>query len=107
MSLQDDHADDAINLAPDFHTVIYEDEKMRVLKVVVPPGQKAEMHWHPHNMNYILKSGKLKFTDRQNNSKEVELVEGMTTSSVSEVYHVVENTGDTIVETIQVEQKPI
>ena len=104
-ALQDQRNDDAINLAPDFHTVVYEDDKMRVLKVVVPPGKKADMHWHPHNMNYVLSSGTLKFTDQQNNSKEVELLEGMTTSSLNDVYHAVENTGDTTVATIQVELK--
>lgn len=54
MSLQDEHSDDAINIAPDLHTVIYEDDKMRVLKVSVPAGATANMHWHPHNINYVL-----------------------------------------------------
>lgn len=105
MSLQDDHNDDAVNIAPDLHSVIYEDDKMRVLKVVVPVGAEAEMHWHPHNINYILKSGRLKFTDVQNNSKEVSLEEGQVTSWVEPSRHAVKNTGDSVVETIQVELK--
>lgn len=105
MSLQEEHQNDAVNVAPQLHTVIYEDEKMRVLKVSVNPGDVAEMHWHPHNINYILKSGKLRFTDPQNNSKEIELTEGMVTSWTQEAMHAVQNTGTSTVETIQVELK--
>lgn len=105
MGIQDDRQDDAVNIAPQFHEVLYEDDKMRILKVSVPAGETAAMHWHPHNANYILKSGTLKFTDPKDNSKEVELVEGMITSSEQDVFHKVENTGDTTVETIQVELK--
>lgn len=105
IQIQDTNKDDAVNVAPQIHKVIYEDDKMRVLKVTVKPGDVAMMHWHPRNINYILKAGKLKFTDSENNSKEVELSEGMITSSVQPVKHAVENTGNDIVETIQVELK--
>lgn len=105
MNIKDTHTDDAVNIAPQFHEVLYEDNKMRILKVSVAPGTTADMHWHPHNANYVLKSGKLKFTDPQNNSKEVKLAEGMITSSDKDVFHKVENTGDSTVETIQVELK--
>ena len=104
-NIQDNRRDDAVNVAPQFHQVLYEDDKMRILKVTVPVGQVADMHWHPHNANYVLKSGKLKFTDPQDNSKEVELAEGMITASDKDVFHKVENTGDTNVETIQVKLK--
>lgn len=105
MSIQDDRQDDAVNIAPQFHEILYEDDKMRILKVTVPAGQTAAMHWHPHNANYVLKSGKLKFTDPTGNSKEVELFEGMITSSEKDVFHQVENISDETVETIQVELK--
>ena len=98
------HTDDAVTIAPDLHEVIFENDKMRVLKVTVKPGDKAEMHWHPENINYILTPGKLRFTKPDGAVIEVELTEGQVTSS-SESFHAVENIGDTEVQTVQVELK--
>lgn len=105
MNIQDNYKDDAINVAPHLHEVIYEDEKMRVLKVHVEPGEVAEMHWHPHNINYVLSAGKLQFSKPDNTSVEVDLTEGQVTSTPTESSHAVKNIGDTTVETIQVELK--
>ena len=105
MNIQDTHKDDAINIAPDLHEVIYEDDKMRVLKVTVKPGAHADMHWHPHNMNYVIQSGLLRFTRTDGTTVDVELTEGLVTSSTAEVFHTVDNIGDTTVQTVQVELK--
>ncbi len=99
-----DNTEDAVTIAPHLHFVIHEDDKMRVLKVVVNPGDKAEMHWHPHNMNYILKSGTLRFTKPDGTNVVVELSEGQVTSS-GPASHAVENIGSTTVVTVQVELK--
>lgn len=99
-----DSNEDAVTIAPHLHTVIHEDEKMRVLKVVVNPGDKADTHWHPHNMNYILKPGLLRFTKPDGTHVDVELNEGQVTSS-GPASHAVENIGNTTVETVQVEIK--
>lgn len=99
-----DNTEDAVTIAPHLHSVIHEDDKMRVLKVVVNPGDKAEMHWHPHNMNYILKSGTLRFTKPDGTHVDVELHEGQVTSS-GPASHAVENIGSTTIETVQVEIK--
>lgn len=107
MRLQDEHKDDAVNIAPHLHTVIYEDEKMRILKVVVPSGATAEMHWHPHNINYILKGGKLEFTKQDGSIISVELSDEQVTSATNESYHAVKNNSDETVETIQVELKGV
>lgn len=105
MNIQDKHQDDAINIAPHLHTVIYEDDKMRILKVTVNPGDHADMHWHPHNTNYVTKGGMLKFTKPDGTTAKVELSEGQVTSSTLEVFHAVDNIGNTVVETIQTELK--
>lgn len=99
-----DETRDAVTVAPHIHEVIFEDDMMRVLKVVVRPGDRAEMHWHPHNMNYILGSGLLRFTKPDGSSVDVELTVGQVTSS-GPSSHKVENVGTTTVETIQVELK--
>jgi quercetin dioxygenase-like cupin family protein len=54
MNIKDEHSDDAVNIAPDVHHIIYEDDMVRVLKVSMQPGGSTEMHWHPRNINYIL-----------------------------------------------------
>ena len=105
MNIQESHSDDAVNIAPHLHSVLYEDDKMRVLKVVVNPGDTAEMHWHPHNINYVLTGGKLRFNRPDGSSVDVELTDGQVTSATSDSQHAVENIGDTTVETVQVELK--
>lgn len=77
---------------------------MRVLKVTVKPGDKADMHWHPENINYVLKLGKLRFTKPDGSTIDIGLKEGQVTSS-PESSHAVENIGDTEVQTVQVELK--
>lgn len=104
MNIKDEHSNDAVNIAPHIHEVAFEDDKVRVLKVTVKPGDKAEMHWHPRNINYITAAGKLKFTKPDGSVAEVDLVEGQVTSA-NESSHAVENIGDSTVETVQVELK--
>ena len=105
MNLSEEHADDAVNVAPHLHKLIFEDHKMRVLKVSVKPGDTAEMHLHPHNINYVITAGRLRFDRPDGSSIEVDLSEGQVTNS-SESSHAVANIGDTLVETVQVELKP-
>ena len=105
MNIQDSNSNDAVNIAPHLHKVIYEDEQMRVLKVTVNPGDTADMHWHPHNINYVLSSGKLQFDKPDGSTVEVELTEGQVTSALTASSHAVKNTGETTVQTIQVELK--
>lgn len=104
MNIKDEHPNDAVNVAPQFHKVLFEDDKLRVLKVTVNPGEVAEMHWHPQNINYILQPGKLRFDKSDGSSIEINLSEGQVTSS-PESSHAVENIGDTTVEAVQVELK--
>jgi quercetin dioxygenase-like cupin family protein len=96
--------EDAITIAPNLHKVIFENDKLRVLKVTVAPGAKAAMHWHPENINYILTPGKLRFAKPDGTSVEVDLAEGQVTNSGAGS-HAVENISDSEVQTIQVELK--
>jgi oxalate decarboxylase/phosphoglucose isomerase-like protein (cupin superfamily) len=105
MNIQDEYPNDAVNIAPHLHTIVFEDDKMRVLKVVVKPGETAEMHWHPRNINYVLSGGSLRFNRPDGTMADVELTEGQVTSAVDESQHAVENIGNTTVETLQVETK--
>ncbi len=104
MATQEESENDAIKIAPHLHAVIFENDKIRVLKVRVSPGDRAEMHWHPENMNYVLSAGKLRFTRADGSSVGVTLNEGQVTFSAAGS-HVVENIGDSEVRTVQVEFK--
>ena len=104
MNIQDTHSDDAINIAPHLHTVVFEDDAMRVLKVKVSPGDIAKMHWHPRNINYVLSPGKLRFEKPDGSSMIIDLAEGQVTSA-GDGSHMVENVGESLVETVQVELK--
>jgi hypothetical protein len=37
---------DAVIAAPEFHTVLYEDDRVRVLEGLVPPGVTVPLHTH-------------------------------------------------------------
>jgi hypothetical protein len=104
MTLQEEYDNDAVNVAPHMHEVVFEDDKMRVLKVTVKPEDKAAMHWHPRNINYVTGSGKLRFHTPDGSVADIELTDGQVTSS-GESSHAVENIGGSIVSTIQVELK--
>lgn len=104
MSNISDHTGDAVTIAPALHEVIFENDRLRVLKVTVKPGDTAEVHWHPENINYILAPGKLRFTKPDGSTVDVDLIDGQVTSS-PESSHAVENIGDTEVQTVQVELK--
>lgn len=99
-----DHTDDAVTIAPHLHQVIFENNKLRVLKVTVKPGDVAAMHWHPENINYILAGGRLRFVKADGSVAEAILSEGQVTSSPAGS-HAVENIGDSEVQTVQIELK--
>lgn len=95
--------DDAVTVAPEVHTVVFENDEIRVLDVVVPPGYKSGLHWHPKNMGYVLVPGALRFTLPDGAVKDVELSLNQITQG--EGAHIVENIGTTEVRVIQIEFK--
>ena len=99
-----EESNDAVRIAPHMHKTIFENEKIRVLKVTVKPKDRAEMHRHPENMNYVLSTGKLRFIKPDGLQSDVTLTEGQVTFSRAGS-HIVENIGDSEVQTIQVEFK--
>ena len=50
----DDHIDDIVEIAPEQHKVLFENDRIRMLKVTVKPGDKVAMHRNAENVNYIL-----------------------------------------------------
>ncbi len=96
---------DAITIAPHIHKLVFENGAIRVLEVRVKPNDKAEMHWHPANMVYVINPGLLRFINEKGEAKDVELKKGQVTQSSSEVNHIVENIGTSELLALQVEFK--
>ena len=100
-----ENKEDAVTIAPHMHKVVFENDSIRMLDVVVKPGDKADMHWHPKNMVFVIKPGLLRFTKKSGEYNDVELKENQVTSYEGEVWHIVENIGDRELRCIQIEFK--
>jgi quercetin dioxygenase-like cupin family protein len=99
-----DHIDDIVQISPDVHKVIFENDVIRVLKVTVKPGATVPMHRNPENINYILKAGTLRLINPDGSIVDVAVTEGQVIPApVGE--HAVENAGQTEVQTICIELK--
>ena len=97
-------AQDVIKVAGDSHTVIFENDQVRVLSVHFKPGQVAPMHSHPSNVSYFLTDGKLKIT--LPDGKVIERSPKAGTAGWSDaVTHAAENVGTTDFQQVQIELK--
>lgn len=98
-------AQDVVKVAGDSHTVIFENDHVRVLSVHFKPGQVAPMHSHPENVSYFITDGKLKIT--MADGKVIERSPKAGTAGWSDaVTHEAQNIGAVDFEQIQVELKP-
>jgi oxalate decarboxylase/phosphoglucose isomerase-like protein (cupin superfamily) len=95
---------DVIKVAGDSHTVIFENDQVRVLAVHFKPGQVAPMHSHPANVSYYLTDGKLKITLPDGKMIERSPKAGTAGWSAA-VTHTAENVGTTDFQQVQVELK--
>lgn len=95
---------DAVAIAPHLHKVVLENEKVRVLDVVVPPGSRTEMHNHPANVIIVVDGGTLQMSFPDGSSKEVTLAAGAVSYSTGSE-HIVENKSLDIVRVYQIELK--
>ena len=73
---------------------VLENEKVRVLKFEIKPGEKTKMHTHPHHLVCILTDQKLKLTDSDGNENELDVNFGQILY-FEPTTHVVENIGKT------------
>ena len=101
---------DAVVAAPESHKILFENENLRVVEVVIPPGQKEPIHTHKWrsvmivdkraDINYYDKDGKPTEIVRDENAK-LPIVENME----PEGPHAVENIDSTEYHAIRVEFK--
>jgi hypothetical protein len=98
-------AQDPVELAPQNHSVLFENDRVRVLDYHSKPGDKSPMHSHPGYLVYDLGSGyKVKLTSPDGTEKSIEGQAGTVTWHDATT-HAVENTGATDAHALVIELK--
>jgi mannose-6-phosphate isomerase-like protein (cupin superfamily) len=96
---------DALKAASNAYKLILENEKVRVLEIVLKPGDKAAMHNHPHNhVVYIMHDARFRLDFPDGTSGEFDLKEG-TALMMDAGSHETTNIGKTIGRNLVVEIK--
>ncbi len=94
---------DPVESSPNNYKVLQENDQVRMLEMIVPPGESDNLHSHPDEAVYFITGGKARVTvgDEQ---VEMELPDGA--SMLHEAWtHQVTNIGDTEIRAIIVETK--
>lgn len=69
---------DAMEIAPDLHEVILENDRVRVLAYDMEPGDRAELHRHPDSVVYHLEGTcTARGTSPEGEAREFELEPGL------------------------------
>ena len=97
-------AQDVVPLAPDQVKVVFENDRVRVLEAILPPGTKEQVHSHPAYVIYVLAGGRYR-----NYAADGKITEG-TFQTGDVIYrdpltHAAENIGDKPLHMILVELK--
>ncbi len=95
---------DAMRAASNVYGLVMENDRVRVLRVVFKPGDRAPMHHHPDHTIYVVKGGKLDLTSPLGKTESMELRSGKAIFMESQS-HEATNVGDTDIELIVVELK--
>jgi quercetin dioxygenase-like cupin family protein len=83
---------DVVKVSPKTHTILLENERVRVLDVHAKPGEKVGMHSHPASTLYYLTDGKLRVTYPDGRTEQRSVKAGTAIWSEA-VTHAVENVG--------------
>jgi quercetin dioxygenase-like cupin family protein len=97
-------AADAAEVAPHVYKVLFENEQVRLLEVIMQPGDHTEMHSHPDNLIYALSSGKVAFTSPSGEVAELDVPAGAP-MWMDATDHATDNVGDTVVRVLMFEPK--
>jgi quercetin dioxygenase-like cupin family protein len=97
-------AQDMVKVAPKNCTVVLDNDRVRVVSVVIKPGEKLEMHSHAAHIVYALTSGKTKyaFSDGKTEEREVKAGQAVWSDGVT---HSAENIATTESRALVIELK--
>jgi quercetin dioxygenase-like cupin family protein len=92
-----------LKVAKNAYKFIMENDRVRVLRVQMKPGDKAAMHHHPDHVVYVLKDGKAMLTSSgKTDVMDLKAGQAMFLKAQS---HETENTGKTDIDILVVELK--
>lgn len=95
---------DAVSVAPGVYSVVFENERVRVLDVRAEPGLESPMHGHPDSVMYAVSAAQILITTPDGDERLASVPAGATFwDPVSE--HAVRNVGSTPVHFIRIELK--
>jgi quercetin dioxygenase-like cupin family protein len=97
-------AEDAARVAPNVYTVLFENERVRLLEARLKPGDSSALHSHPDYLVYNLEDGRVKFGGPSGEGEEVELKAGEVMWRDAEE-HTAEGVGSTDVHALLFEVK--
>jgi beta-alanine degradation protein BauB len=69
-------AGDAASVAPNVYTVLFENERVRLLEARLRPGDSSALHSHPDYLVYMLGDGRVRFSGPSGEGEDVELNAG-------------------------------
>jgi quercetin dioxygenase-like cupin family protein len=95
---------DPVKLAPEIYKVTLDNDRVRVLEIHLPAGTKTPMHSHPDYLAVTINAGKVRFTQADGTSKEVEFKLGDTFFAKAET-HAAENIGNSELHALNIELK--
>lgn len=97
-------AADPLEVAPTMYSLVYQNDRVRVMQVVFKPGEKIAKHSHPDHFIYVLEPGKLKISHPDGTSMDADFKVGQVVWIPAET-HWAENTGATEVKLLVTELK--
>jgi quercetin dioxygenase-like cupin family protein len=97
-------AQDPVAVAPGQYEVEFEDDEVRVLRVVYAPGEKSAMHDHPASVAVYITGGHIRITLPDGRIGEPRVPPGATMRHAAG-RHAIENLGDAPFELVLVELK--
>ncbi len=97
-------AQDPLAVDPAHYRLEYEDENVRVVRVILAPGEVSPLHAHADRISVVVRSAKLRLVDQDGTAREVELPTGAT-NALPSVRHTVTNIGTTTFEEVATEFK--
>jgi quercetin dioxygenase-like cupin family protein len=98
-------AQDPVKAAPGmYQKVILDNDKVRVIEVLIKQGEEVPWHSHPNHVAYVISGGKLEMTAKGKAPEIVDMPAGQA-MYMDAVTHMAKNVGTTDVKAIIIEMK--
>lgn len=97
-------AQNPVDVAPTMYTVVFENDRVRVMEFVIKAGQKIGTHSHSDHFAYVVSAGKIKISKPDGSSGTLELKAG-TVLWIDAETHRGENVGKTTIKLVITELK--